>query len=119
MGIIVMENGIPYIWHNTPKNHNTQGGSIMKHPLQEWEKTRTIATVTPSTLTREQIETRVAPLMERHFNWITFNCEHFVYQVWTGHPKSPQLTFWTFAILTVTTSAFLMIRNNRRHKNPA
>lgn len=109
MGIVVVDpvTGEVTIWHNTPNNHNSLGGSVMKHPLSVWTKTRTITKLEHSDLTNDYIESQVRTMIEKPFNWIFFNCEHFTYQIWKGKPESPQLVFW--GGFTAVVTALLVI----------
>ena len=101
-----------FVWHNTPNNRNSAGGSVLKTLLSDWVKTRTVIRVVPSNLTKEYIDLTATAFDHRHFNWFTFNCEHFVYLIWTGEPRSPQLAFWS--ILAGTLAAVCLIRKKNR-----
>ena len=116
-GIVVIDpsDNQPCIWHCTPNNHNDQGGSILNHSVTHWLSTRTLTlTANPihHNLTKEQIEARIQPILSKHFNYLSYNCEHFTSEVLYNKPYSPQVTLWS-AIL-ILSSIYLL---TPKHKN--
>lgn len=80
-GIISVENDVPYIFHNDPHNINKIGGSIQRDRLDEYLKDKRIIEIYDSCTTTEQIHRKARELWGKKFNWITFNCENFIYEV--------------------------------------
>jgi len=100
-GIIVMNGSIPVIMHFSPNGVNSRGGSLHVDRVEAYLKTRTLVSVTNTTLTNEQIEAAYNGFIEKKFNLITRNCEHFVNQVAFGKARSKQVENSFMALLAI------------------
>jgi len=103
IGVVVVENDRVVVYHNTPKGFNSIGGSILVTTIDDWIKTRTILSITPSDITADSIKQLTKEHLKRKFDLFNFNCEHYVYLLKDGKPKSPQLWRWL-----ITTAAILL-----------
>lgn len=97
IGIVIAENDSVVVYHNTPKGLNKIGGSIHINKIDDWLKTREILSITHSDMTMEYIKSLSKENMPRKFDLLKFNCEHYVYLLKDGKPKSPQLWRWIIA----------------------
>jgi hypothetical protein len=101
IGIVIVENDSVVVYHNTPKGFNSIGGSILINTFDDWIKTRTILSITPSDITADSIKQLTNENLKRKFDLIRFNCEHYVYLLKDGKPKSPQLWRWLIATAAI------------------
>jgi hypothetical protein len=107
-GLVVVDNEIPYVWHNTPVKKNGYGGSVIKEPLAEWLSTRKVTAVEKTNLDKEHIEGMSLSMKEKAFDLLDFNCEHFVYIIKDNEHKSPQLKFWGTVGLSVISTMLIL-----------
>jgi hypothetical protein len=106
-GLVVIDNGVAYVWHNTPTKQNKHGGSIVKEPLQDWLKSRKVVAVEKTNLDKNHIEGMSVAMKEKPFDLLNFNCEHYVYIIRDNESKSPQLRFW--GMVAASTIATIVI----------
>lgn len=95
-GITIEEQEGIKVIHNTPNKKNEFGGNIVVDDLKEWTKTRTIVRKIKTNVTRQQIEEAVSSYAAKPFNLFGWNCEHFIFKIKDGHPRSPQLSEWIY-----------------------
>lgn len=98
-GIIVIENGQIFVFHNTPTAKNVSGGNVVKEDFNHWIESRQIIDIERTDMTKDYIETKSNELSGRHFNIFTFNCEQYVSLLKNGWVESPQLLFCIGTIL--------------------
>lgn len=98
-GIVLEENGEKYIYHNNPDCINNFGGSICIEKLSSWLKDREVIRVVKSNVSPERIKLIANELMNRKYNFITFNCEHFIESIAYNRYRSNQISSWIFVFL--------------------
>jgi hypothetical protein len=109
VGIIVEEPDGVYIWHNSPDYENSNGGNILKTPIDEWLKERTVTYVVHTGIEKEYIEDVAQNLSDQKYTTFGNNCETFINQIRYGFKYSPQSAWWIFAIGTVSIMAIGLI----------
>jgi len=113
-GLVVMDNGQPYIWHCSPTATNPEGGNVLYQPLAKYLSTRTFIGVKHHPeLSRETIDQKAQSLLTKQFNYITYNCEHFTNQILSGKPYSDQVTLWTTGLIT---AGIILYLTRKQHK---
>lgn len=81
-GIISIENGTPYVYDNDPDNpKNNKGGNIARVTLKHWLKNRDVIEFYDSDTTTKEIKKRVEKYWGKNFNWVVFNCRHFIKKI--------------------------------------
>jgi len=115
-GIVSVENGEAYVYHNTPDVINAAGGNVLKEKLETYLRNKKIVEIYDSCVGAEQIRERIKKIESRRWNWLNFNCEHFIWEM-TGqrikrnalHPGEK------IAIsLLIISTIFLIINSFRR-----
>ena len=77
-GIIERNQEGLFIWHNHPSKKNQDGGNVIKEPLEEWIKGRDIISYQNTGIDIADINTMYEAIKEHKYDFINFNCEHFV-----------------------------------------
>ena len=67
-----------FVIHNHPDKLNSKGGNTVREPLDKWIKNRHIVSVEQTDLKLEDIEKIYQTLKKYKYDFINFNCEHFV-----------------------------------------
>ena len=95
-GIIVVDekDGTINVWHNSPDNFNSFGGSSVKEKIDDYLKKRKLLAVKRTNATVDYIDRMVELTKLKKFNLLGFNCEHFTSLITRGYTSSTQLTFW-------------------------
>ncbi len=100
-GIVLIKDDQVMILHNTPNAKNKLGGNVQFDELPDWLKTRKIANVQRTGISEERIIKYAEKYKARPFNLISFNCEHFIFEIRDGRAHSPQVTETIWNIITV------------------
>jgi len=80
----------PMIAHNSERF-----GGVRISPLSEFAEGRAIRTRRPNSPTnRRDIGRTIAALIDRPYDVVSFNCEHFTSMLLGNRAHSPQLLFW-------------------------
>ncbi len=98
-GIVIVTNGKVRIINNTPDEKNEYGGNIVSYSPEKFFTTRKLIHIYHTNITKERILKVVEQNKSRPFNLLTFNCEHFIYEIKDGTPSSPQVRYWLFNIV--------------------
>jgi len=100
-GFVVLDNGRPTVWHNTPNEKNEAGGNIVVHDLDTWTRSRTIVSVKKTNVSESRIREVSNDKINKPFNLLTWNCEHYVFLIRDKAHRSPQLSafIWYAGIL--------------------
>jgi len=96
-GIVTLEYDEIFVHHNTPTQKNVSGGNVIKEPLANFLKSRTVSKVIPTGHSCNFINETSQSLAKRRFNLLSFNCEHFIFIFFCTPPRSPQLFLWSLA----------------------
>jgi hypothetical protein len=108
-GIIDKQNDILFILHNHPDKINSKGGSIVKEPFDKWIKGKDIVSVEKTNLKTDDIDELYEKLKVNKYDFINFNCEHFVNFAKNNDYVSPQVLKWT-TILAIGITTFYLLR---------
>lgn len=116
-GFVLVENGRPMIYHNTPNQKNEQGGNIIVTDPDTWTRSRTIVSIKATDVTAERIHQVTEKHIKKPFKLLTWNCEHYVFLIKDKTIKSPQLSafIWYASILLF----FLLTKRRQLFKSPA
>jgi hypothetical protein len=101
-----------FIIHNHPDKINSNGGNTVREPIEKWIKGRDIISVEKTDLKTDDIEKLYQELKKYKYDFINFNCEHFVNFAKNKSYVSPQVLKWTtFALIGL--GVFFLIKNKR------
>ena len=101
-----------FIIHNHPSKINSKGGSIIREPLKEWAKGREIVSVEKTDLTPNDIEKIYQTLKKYKYDFINFNCEHFVNYAKDKKYVSPQVLRWT-SVALIGLAVYFLLKNKK------
>jgi hypothetical protein len=111
-GIIERQGDEIYIIHNHPDKINSKGGNTVKEPLEKWIKGKDIVSVEHTNLNVNDINELVETLKNYKYDFINFNCEHFVNFAKDKDYVSPQLLRWT-TIAIIGISVYFLLKNKK------
>lgn len=101
-----------FIIHNQPDKINSKGGSVIKEPLEKWIKGREIVSIEKTNLKPDDIENLYQELKKYKYDFINFNCEHFVNFAKNKDYVSPQVLRWTTLAL-IGLGVYFLLKNKR------
>jgi len=101
-----------FILHNHPDKLNSKGGNIVREPFQKWIKRKDIVSVESTKLNTQEIGELEKALKEYKYDFINFNCEHFVNFAKNKSYASPQVIRWT-SIVAISLLVYYLIRNKK------
>jgi len=101
-----------FIIHNHPDKINSKGGNTVREPLGKWIKGRDIVSVEKTNLKPDDIEKLYQELKKYKYDFINFNCEHFVNFAKDKNYVSPQVLRWT-TIALIGLGVFFLLKNKR------
>jgi hypothetical protein len=107
-GIIDKQGNSLFILHNHPDKKNSKGGSIVKEPFDKWIKGKDIVSVEPTNLKTDDIDELYEKLKVYKYDFLNFNCEHFVNFAKNNDYVSPQVLRWTTLIAIGITTFYLL-----------
>jgi hypothetical protein len=108
-GIIDIKDEDLVILHNHPDKINSKGGTIVREPFEKWIKGKDIVSVEPTNLKTDDIDELYEKLKVYKYDFINFNCEHFVNFAKNNDYVSPQVLRWT-TILAIGITTFYLLR---------
>ena len=101
-----------FILHNHPDKRNSNGGTIVKEPLDKWIKGKDIVFIEKTNLNTNDIEELYNKLKKYKYDFINFNCEHFVNFASDKKFVSNQVYKWG-AIFLIGAFVTYLIRKNK------
>jgi hypothetical protein len=101
-----------FIIHNHPDKINSKGGNVVKEPLEKWIKGRDIVSIEKTNLKPDDIEKLYQELKKYKYDFINFNCEHFVNFAKDKNYVSPQVLRWTTLAL-IGLGVYFLLKNKR------
>lgn len=101
-----------FIIHNHPDKINSKGGNTVREPLEKWIKNRDIISVEATNLNPDDIENLYQELKKYKYDFINFNCEHFVNFAKDKNYVSPQVLRWT-TLAIIGIGVYFLIKNKR------
>jgi hypothetical protein len=111
-GIIEKNGDDIFIIHNHPDKVNSNGGNTTREPLEKWIKGRDIVSVEKTNLNINDINELVETLKNYKYDFINFNCEHFVNFAKNKDYVSPQVLRWT-SIAIIGVSVYFLLKNKK------
>jgi hypothetical protein len=101
-----------FIIHNHPDKINSNGGNTVRESLDKWIKNRDIISVEKTDLKLEDIEKIYQTLKMHKYDFINFNCEHFVNFAKDKSYVSPQVLRWT-SVALIGLAIYFLLKNKR------
>jgi hypothetical protein len=112
-GIIEKEGDKIFIVHLHPNKINSNGGNLVKEPLEKWLKSgREIVSVESTNLNSKILEQLYKDLKNEKYDPINYNCEHFVNFAKGDYFVSKQVIKYT-GILLIGALVYYLIRNKK------
>lgn len=111
-GIIERKNGELFIIHNHPDSINSKGGNVTRELLKDWIKGRDILSVEKTDIKTSEIKDLYECLKSYKYNFMNFNCEHFVNFAKGNEYRSSQVFKWT-AIVFIGAITYYLIKNKK------
>lgn len=101
-----------FIIHNHPDKINSKGGSTVREPLDKWIKGREIISVEKTNLKPDDIDNLYQGLKKYKYDFLNFNCEHFVNFAKNKTYVSPQVLRWT-SVALIGLTVYLLLKNKK------
>lgn len=101
-----------FIIHNHPDKVNSKGGNTVREPLEKWIKGREIVSIEKTNLMPDDIEKLYKTLKNYKYDFINFNCEHFVNFAKNKNYVSPQVLRWT-SVALIGLAVYFLLKNKR------
>jgi hypothetical protein len=101
-----------FILQNQPDKFNSKGGNVIKEPFEKWIKGRDIVSVEKTNLNTHDIDDLQKTLKDYKYDFINFNCEHFVNFAKYKSYASPQVIRWT-SLVAISLLVYYLIRNKK------
>lgn len=111
-GIIEKNGNDVFIIHNHPNSINSKGGNVCKEHLSKFIKGRDIVSVEKTNLKSTEINEIYEYLKAYKYDFINFNCEHFVNVVKGKKYVSSQVFKWT-SLAIITAVVYYLIKNKK------
>ena len=110
----IVENNLEglFIIHNHPDKINSKGGNTVREPLEKWIKGREIVSIEKTNLKPDDIEKLYQELKKYKYDFINFNCEHFVNFAKNKNYVSPQVLRWT-SVALIGLTVYFLLKNKR------
>lgn len=101
-----------FILHNHPDKINSKGGNTVREPLEKWIKGREIISVEKTNLKPDDIDELYNSLKKYKYDFLNFNCEHFVNFAKNQTYVSPQVLRWT-SVALIGLTVYLLLKNKK------
>lgn len=111
-GIIEKQGDELYIYHNQTDKVNSNGGNLICEPLNNYIKGKDIISVTKTNLNSNDLKQMYNTLKGLKYDFINFNCEHFVNFASDKKFVSNQVYKWG-AIFLIGAFVTYLIRKNK------
>jgi hypothetical protein len=111
-GIIEKKGDELYIIHNHPDSINSKGGNVTRELLEKWIKCRDIISVEKTDIKPSEIKDLYEYLKGYKYNFMNFNCEHFVNFAKGSEYRSSQVFKWTTAV-AIGAVIYYLIKNKK------
>jgi hypothetical protein len=111
-GIIQEKGDGLYIYHLQPDKKNSDGGNLVCEPLQNYMIGRDVVSVIKTDVTSYDIEKMFEALKKYKYDFIGFNCEHFVNFTTDKKMVSNQVFKWG-SIIAIGVLVTWMIRKGK------
>lgn len=111
-GIIERQGEDLYIYHNQTDKINSNGGNLVCEPLDKYIKGKDIVSVTKTNLNSSDLKQMYNSLKSMKYDFINFNCEHFVNFATDKKFVSNQVFKWS-SIIAIGLLVTYLIRKNK------
>lgn len=111
-GIVEKQDGVIYIYHLQPDKININGGNLICEPFEQYIKGRDIISVSKTDLNSNDLKLMYEQLKNYKYDFIGFNCEHFVNFATEKKFISNQVFRWT-SIIAIGIFVTYLIRKNK------
>lgn len=111
-GIIEKQNDKLYIYHLQIEKMNIYGGNLICEPLEKYIKGKDILSVIETNLSSKDLSVMYESLKKKKYDFINFNCEHFVNFASDKKLISNQVFKWG-SIVAIGILVTYLIRKNR------
>lgn len=111
-GIVEKQGDTLYIYHNQTDKINPNGGSLVCEPLEKYIKGRDILSVVKTDLSSKDLKEMYEALKTFKYDFIHYNCEHFVNFTTDKKAISNQVFKWG-AIFVIGAFAYYLIKNKK------
>jgi hypothetical protein len=111
-GIVEKQGDVVYIYHQQPDKININKGNLICEPLEAYIKGRDILSVTKTDLNSSDLKLMYDKLKNYKYDFIGFNCEHFVNFATERKFVSNQVFRWG-SIIAIGVFVTYLIRKNK------
>jgi hypothetical protein len=111
-GIIERQGDELFIYHNQTDKINSNGGNLICEPLENHIKGKDIISVTKTNLSSSDLSQMYNSLKGLKYDFINFNCEHFVNFATDKKFISNQVFKWS-SIIAIGVLVTYLIRRNK------
>ncbi len=111
-GIIEKRGEKTYIYHNQPDKINSKGGGLIIEDIKDFISGRDIISVQKTKMTSGDLSEMYDALKELKYDFVNFNCEHFINFASEKKYFSNQVFRWT-AITAVALIGLYFLRKNK------
>jgi len=111
-GIIEKQNDKLYIYHVQIEKFNVYGGNLICEPLEKYIKGKDILSVIETDLDSKDLSQMYNSLKKHKYDFINFNCEHFVNFASEKKLMSNQVFKWG-SIIAIGVLVTYLIRKNK------
>lgn len=111
-GIIERQGDKLFIYHNQTDKINSNGGNLICEPLENHIKGKDIISVTKTNLSSSDLSQMYNSLKGLKYDFINFNCEHFVNFATDKKFISNQVFKWS-SIIAIGVLVTYLIRRNK------
>ena len=111
-GIIEKQNDKLYIYHLQIEKINIHGGNLICEPLEKYIKGKDILSVIETNLSSNDLSRMYESLKKNKYDFINFNCEHFVNFASENKLISNQVFKWG-SIIAIGVLVTYLIRKNK------
>lgn len=111
-GIVeVSENGI-FVYHNDPFKKNKKGGNIIRESIEKFINKRDIVSIEKTNLKTKDLHELYKTLEKYQYDFVNFNCEHFINFARKRTYISKQVFQWT-SVALIGLAVYYLIRNKK------
>lgn len=110
-GIIEKQGNDLFIYHNQTDKINQNGGNLVCEPLEKYIKSRDIISVTKTNLSSTDLKKMYNSLKGLKYDFINFNCEHYVNFASDNKFVSNQVFKWGSIVLIGVFVTYLIRKN--------
>lgn len=112
-GIIEKEADQTFIYHNQPDKINSKGGGLIREKLSDFISGRDIIAVTKTNMNSTDLKEMYDALKLFKYDFVNFNCEHFINFATDKKYVSNQVFKWT-AVALIGFLVMYYLRKNHK-----